>query len=81
MKAILLYNEDKTRIMGSDGFMRVDGRFNTESVKQAVRDRNKLFETPPDKPAKYSVAKYFAYWQIHRSDKYSDSSIGKLIPI
>ncbi len=31
-------------MIASDGVMKVDGRFNLESIKEAVRSRNKGFE-------------------------------------
>ena len=37
---ILLFRNNK-RILGSTGFMNVDGRFNRSSIRQTIIDRNK----------------------------------------
>ena len=37
---ILLFRNNK-RILGSTGFMNVDGRFNSSSIRQTIIDRNK----------------------------------------
>ena len=37
---ILLFRNNQ-RIMGSTGFMNVDGRFNHSSIRQTIIDRNK----------------------------------------
>ena len=44
MKYIQLYREGQEMI-ASDGVMKVDGRFNTESIREAVQARNKNVET------------------------------------
>jgi len=43
MKYIQLYRNGQEMI-ASDGVMKVDGRFNTESIKDAVRSRNANME-------------------------------------
>lgn len=30
-------------LLGSDGLLNVDGRFNSQSIRQAVQDRNKRY--------------------------------------
>ncbi len=42
MKLQLFINDNP--ILGSDGVLNVDGRFNIYSVANAVRERNKRFE-------------------------------------
>lgn len=37
---ILLFRNNK-RILGSTGFMNIDGRFNRSSIRQTIIDRNK----------------------------------------
>ena len=37
---ILLFRNNK-RILGSTGFVNVDGRFNSSSIRQTIIDRNK----------------------------------------
>ena len=43
MKRILLTINGK-EILGSDGLMHIDGRFNLTSIKREVRERNKRLE-------------------------------------
>lgn len=38
---ILLFRNNN-RILGSTGFMNIDGRFNQSSIRQTIIDRNKL---------------------------------------
>ena len=37
---VILFRNNK-RILGSTGFMNVDGRFNSSSIRQTILDRNK----------------------------------------
>ena len=43
MKRIIL-TQNGSDIIGSDGLMHIDGRFNLESTKREVRSRNKRYE-------------------------------------
>jgi len=42
MKILQLF-KDGNEIIATDGIMHVDGRFNIENIKFAVRERNKRF--------------------------------------
>ena len=39
---ILLFRNNQ-RILGSTGFMNIDGRFNQSSIRQSIIDRNKRY--------------------------------------
>lgn len=43
MKRVILYIDDIS-ILGSDGLLHIDGRFNLESTKEYIRNRNKRVE-------------------------------------
>ena len=34
---------DKKEILGSDGLMKIDGRYNLSSIRQSIIDRNKRY--------------------------------------
>ena len=68
MKLLQLFKDGK-QLLGSDGILYVDGRFNAQSIKLAVIERNK---------------KYNAYFQHKIADSFSiyngriGSSLGKI---
>ena len=43
MVTIQLIDKDNREMLGSDGTMRVDGRYSIDSIKWCVRDRNNRF--------------------------------------
>lgn len=43
MKTIYLINKEGKEILGSDGIMKIDGRYNLSSTVITVRERNKRY--------------------------------------
>ena len=65
---ILLFR-NKQRILGSTGFMNVDGRYNQSSIRQTIIDRNKrVMKNFPNEVAD-------AYAICDNNLKYNDNNI------
>ena len=68
---ILLFRNNQ-RILGSTGFMNVDGRYNQSSIRQTIIDRNKrVVKNFPNEVAN-------AYVICDNSLKYNDNNIKTL---
>lgn len=60
---------DKKEILGSDGLMKIDGRYNLSSIRQSIIDRNKRYV----KNFQHLVAD--AYVICDNNLKYNDNNI------
>ena len=63
---------DKKEILGSDGLMKIDGRYNLSSIRQSIIDRNKRYV----KNFQHLVAD--AYVICDNNLKYNDNNIKTL---